>query len=109
MVLIIGDTTKEDTDWVPFEIRYAIDECKIPIIAAYPGRGRINSPSHMRFLWPRALELRIDDERANVIHIPFRQLPLADAISQFSHTAYPKGGGLGRYSAEAYRVWGITY
>lgn len=40
MVLVIGQTTKEDTDWVPFEIRYAVDECEIPIIAAYPGRGR---------------------------------------------------------------------
>src|SRR6266508_3153815 len=36
MVLIVGKTTKEDTDWVPLEIRYAIDECHIPIIAAYP-------------------------------------------------------------------------
>lgn len=108
MVLVIGQTTKEDTDWVPFEIRYAIDECEIPIIAAYPGRSRIDSPGNLRHLWPRALEIRIDDGRARVIHIPFKHAPLAAAIPQFSHVNYPKGGGLGRYSAEAYRSWGIA-
>lgn len=108
MVLVIGQTTKEDTDWVPFEIRYAIDECEIPIIAAYVGRGRIDLPSRLRHLWPRALEIRIDDGRAKVIHIPFRREPLADAISQFNYASYPTGGGLGRYSAEAYRSWGIA-
>jgi hypothetical protein len=108
MVLVIGETTREDTDWVPFEIRYAIDECEIPIIAAYSGRSRIDSPGRLRYLWPRALEIRIDDDRARVIHIPFRQLPLTDAISQFSHAKHPKGGGLGSYSAEAYRSWGIV-
>lgn len=108
MVLVIGQTTKEDTDWVPFELRYAIDECEIPIIATYPGRGRIISPDRLRHLWPRALEIRIDDGRARVIHIPFKQAPLATAISQFSPTKYPKGGGLGFYTAEAYRSWGIA-
>src|SRR4051812_31948637 len=33
MILIVGKTTREDTDWVPYEIRYAIDECALPIIA----------------------------------------------------------------------------
>src|SRR5438093_8188664 len=37
MVLIIGQTTRFDTDWVPFEIEQAVDSYKIPIIAAYPG------------------------------------------------------------------------
>ncbi len=37
MILIIGKTTKEDRDWVPLEISYAVDTCEIPIIAAYPG------------------------------------------------------------------------
>lgn len=45
MILIIGRTTKQDTDWVPFEIRYAIDQCRIPIIAAYTDYEYITSPS----------------------------------------------------------------
>src|SRR6266478_327669 len=35
LVLIIGKTTRLDTDWVPFEIASAIDTYEIPIIAAY--------------------------------------------------------------------------
>lgn len=29
MVLIVGKTTREDTDWVPLEIEYAIDVCEM--------------------------------------------------------------------------------
>src|SRR6266700_7984256 len=35
MVLIIGERTRYDTDWVPFEIEQAVDTYEIPIIAAY--------------------------------------------------------------------------
>ena len=34
MVLILGQSTQFDTDWVPFEIAYAVDSCNLPIIAA---------------------------------------------------------------------------
>lgn len=107
MILILGETTKEDTDWVPFEIRYAIDQCEIPIIAAYPGRGPIMMPNQLSHLWPKALDVRIRNGSAHVIHIPFLKLPLAAAASQFSHLKYPNGGGLGSYSREAYRSWGL--
>jgi hypothetical protein len=107
MVLVIGQTTKEDTDWVPFEIRYAIDQCEIPIIAAYPDYEWIMAPSKLSSLWPEALAVRIHDGRAHVIHIPFKKYPLAAAINQFSHNKYPLGGGLGYYSREAYESWGI--
>ena len=33
--LIISPNTKNDTDWVPYEIEYGVDNCKLPIIAAY--------------------------------------------------------------------------
>ena len=107
MVLIIGNTTKEDTDWVPFEIRYAVDECRIPIIAAYPGYDRISAPNELSGLWPGALSLRIQNNTAHVIHVPFKQQPLSDAIARFSHNQYPKGGGRGHYSREAYQSWGL--
>ena len=37
MVLIIGQTTAWDDDWVPFEIEKAVDHFKFPIIAVYTG------------------------------------------------------------------------
>lgn len=107
MILILGSTTRFDTDWVPFEIEYAIDTCEIPIIAAYPEYSRISDPDALGSLWPRSLTLRIDNATAHVIHVPFKQKPLADAVSQFSHNKYPNGGGLGIYDNDTYRQWGL--
>jgi hypothetical protein len=107
MVLIISPTTKNDTDWVPFEIEYAIDECDIPIIVAYTDFESILAPNLLSNLWPASLKKRIDNGTASCIHIPFKKTPLKDAISQFSHKNKPNGGGLGYYSREAYTSFGI--
>lgn len=107
MILIIGQTTRLDTDWVPFEIEYAVDTCKIPIIAAYPDYTYIMAPGELEPIWPRALATRIANNSAHVIHVPFRQEPLRDAVGQFSQSQYPNGDGLGYYSRETYQQWGF--
>lgn len=107
MILIIGDTTKNDRDWVPMEIEYAVDICDIPIIAAYPGCEYILYPQGLSTLWPKALKDRIENGSASVIHIPFKKEPIKDAISQFDHNNKPKDAGLGFYSKEAYKAFGI--
>lgn len=107
MVLIIGQTTREDTDWVPLEIEHAVDQCRIPIIAAYSGYSSILAPADLASLWPAALYERIVAGSAHVIHIPFRKEPLRDAVPRFSMNEYPLGGGLGHYSADTYRSWGL--
>src|SRR5882762_2391024 len=57
MVLIVGETTRLDTDWVPFEIEKAVDVYGIPIIAAYTFSGKpIRSPVALSGYWPKALE-----------------------------------------------------
>lgn len=105
MILIIGRTTSEDTDWVPFEIAHAIDRCRIPIFAAYTQYTRVLDSSGLRGLWPRALRERIDNGVAHVLHIPFSKAPLAHAISTFSYDRYPNGGGFGVYDLAAYQLW----
>ena len=106
MVLIIGKTTHLDNDWVPFEIRYAVDSCEIPIIAAYPGYNTILAPTRLRALWPTALETRIDNDTARVIHVPFKKEPLKAAISKFSHGNLPQGS-LTCWTRETYQRWGL--
>ena len=107
MILIVGKTTKEDTDWVPFEIEYAADTCEIPIIAAYPGNLKfIFDPSRFSHLWPEALKTRIRKNTASVIHIPFREEPLKEAVSQFTHNNLP-AGALSYYTEAVYRDWGL--
>ena len=107
-LIIIGDTTRFDNDWVPFEITKAIDDHKLPVIAVYPSYNCIVQPNHqdIRNLWPEALKSRIDNGRAKVIHIPFKHNPIKDAISQFSIQKYPKGS-LSYYGIDVYKKWGI--
>lgn len=106
MVLIIGDTTKNDKDWVPFEIEYAVDDCELPLIIAYTGYEYILNPSLLSNLWPQALKDRIDNRIVKAIHIPFKKEPLKDAMIQFNLTNKPSSS-LSYYSKEAYKIFGI--
>jgi hypothetical protein len=108
LLLIIGATTRLDTDWIPFEICYAIDNCKIPVIATYPGYDRVMDPGALSSLWPKALADRINNGTAKVIHVPFKKEPIADAVSQFDFNNPPKGS-LIHYSKEAYQSWGHVF
>lgn len=107
MLLILGPSTRLDTDWVPFEIEYAVDTCKIPIIAAYPDYSCIVRPQDLYSLWPYALATRIQAGSAHVIHVPFKKGPLTHAVTTFSHQNFPLGGGLGIYDEQSYRHWGL--
>jgi hypothetical protein len=108
MLLIVGGTTRLDTDWVPFEVGKAVDEYEIPIIVAYTVfTEAIRKPSALSGYWPPALKKRIDNGTAHAIHVPFKQAPIYDAIDQFSHDSLPNGGGLGIYDDPAYLGWGI--
>ena len=106
LLLIIGETTKNDTDWVPFEICYAIDECEIPVIAAYTDYDYVLEPLDLSNLWPSALKTRIYDDTAKVLHIPFRKEPIKAAIEEMSPTYMPEGP-LVYYTRDAYKKWGL--
>lgn len=105
-VLIIGQTTRFDDDWVPFEIEQAVETYDLPIIAAYPGYDYIMAPAELAALWPSALGNRIHRGTARVIHIPFKKQPITDAIEQFDHENLPKTG-LTYYTQETYQSWGL--
>ena len=106
MVLIIGETTRFDDDWIPFEIEQAVDTYELPIIAAYTGYNYIGTPENMRNFWPQALADRINNKTSRVIHIPFKKEPLKEAIDQFTHDKLPSGP-LTYYVREAYVKWGL--
>lgn len=108
MVLILTAPTKNDTDWVPFEIAYAVDVCQIPIIAVYPDYASILAPAELSNYWPPALASRITNGTARVIHIPFKLPAVLDSIEQFgvSNTAYPTNG-YGFYNRETQIGWGL--
>lgn len=106
MVLIIGPTTRTDTDWVPFEIMAAVDDYGLPIVAVYPGYDWVTYPQGLSQLWPQALGTRINNGKARVLHIPFKQVVVDTAIRQFDITNLPVGG-LTHYTVETYWQMGI--
>ena len=111
MVLIIGETTRYDRDWVPFEITQAVERYSLPIIASYPDIGaedltheRRNIPEH---LWPTALKKGIAEGTAGVVHVPFSQRPLMEAIEQFGVNGSRPEGGKCLYTRQTYKNWGV--
>lgn len=91
MILILGSTTKNDTDFVPYEIEYAIDTCQIPIIVAYTKYSSILHPNSHRDAWPLALRQRIDNGSASAIHIAFNRNLIDTAIDRYNLNNKPKG------------------
>lgn len=107
MVLIIGKTTKLDTDWVPYEIEQAVDTYALPIIAVYTDYCPILEPAQYWPHWPEALADRISKKTARVIHIPFKKAPIKDAIERFSHNNLPDAA-LCYYTLDTYRNWELA-
>jgi hypothetical protein len=108
-LLILTKTTKNDTDWVSFEIAYAIDNCELPLILAYPDFNSIMAPAALHEYWPPALKSRIENGSARAIHIPFKKDPVLDALGQFNinNKNYPTDG-YGFYTREAHQQWGLV-
>jgi hypothetical protein len=108
MILIIGETTRKDTDFVPYEIEYAVDTCGLPIICAYTGYSSILNPKSHRAEWPPALTKRIDSKTVLAIHIPFKKKVIDTAIRQFHLTNLPSGP-LSYYSKTAQQGLGVAF
>ena len=106
MVLILGQTTKYDTDWVPFEIEHAVDRCRIPLIVTYTDYSSICDPAALSMLWPTALSGRIAAQTVKAVHVPFKQQILDDAIRRFNLTSLPDGS-LVHYTREGHRRFGV--
>ena len=92
LVLLVGNTTRLDTDFVPYEIEYAIDRCNLPVIVVYVNhKTRItkNCPQHLVNLLPKSLKTRIDNDNVKTIHIPFRERIISKAIEDYNHNNFP--------------------
>ena len=93
MLLFVGNTTRFDDDFVPYEINYAIKNCKLPIIVCYVGERNpiVDSiPTRLKKLWPVALKDAMENNEVKTIHIPFREKIIEQAINQFSISNQPK-------------------
>lgn len=76
MLLLVGNKTKYDDDFVPYEICHAVDKCNLPIIVCYVSydyRITKSTPNSLIALWPPALKERIENDSIKTIHIPFKE------------------------------------
>lgn len=108
LLLVVSAATRGDADWIPFEIACAVDQCRIPIIAAYPDYDAILAPAALCDDWPDALDARIASGAARVIHVPFRRAAVRDAIIQFGveNDGYPSNG-YGCFDRDTQARWGL--
>lgn len=106
-VLILGDKTKFDRDWVPFEISFAADSCKLPFIIAYTGYSVVVDPSALAELWPEALARRIWSGQIRAIHVPFQKSAVDEAIRTFNLSNLPSGS-LVHWDLNSHRHFGIS-
>jgi hypothetical protein len=106
LLLVIENTDQADNEWISMEIGYAVDQCKLPIIAAYTKYDYVLAPKFLSALWPGALKSRIEANIAHVMHIPFKKKPIKTAMNQFNPSNRPKGP-LAHYPEETYQKWGL--
>ena len=92
-LLLVGDKTKDDDDFVPAEIEYAIKNCNLPIIVCYVNeKQRITGsiPARLKNKWPPSLNKLINSGEVKTIHIPFKEKILNEALNDISITNQPK-------------------
>jgi len=107
MVVILSEKTRNHGSMLLYELRMAIDYYKIPLIVAYPNFEYILNPRLLSEYWPSALRLRVDNESARAIHIPFKKNILLSAIRQFSVNDDPLQCPLHYYTIDAYKEFGV--
>lgn len=107
MILILGDSTKYDDDWVPFEIKYGVDVCQLPIFVVYTDYDYILDPLSLSYHWPSSLTARINNNSVRTIHIPFNKETILYSINNYSINNLPPNI-ICWYLEQQYREWGET-
>ncbi|ULB11827.1 TIR domain-containing protein [Cereibacter azotoformans] len=106
MVVIISNDTRKSGSLLSWEIEQAVDYYEIPLIIAYAGRNTVLDPLLLSNFWPTSLRMRIDNDSAQAIHIPFKKDAMLDAIRRFSVNGEKLKGSKIFYTREAHVHWG---
>ena len=108
MILILTDNTRPDRELLNYEIKKAI-ELGLPIIICYTSvQSPIYNPNYLKPYWPHELRVGIENGTAKCIHIPFKKLPIFDAVSQFSIHGKDILNSYSFYGLDAYKKFGLA-
>ena len=93
-MLLVGDKTRLDDDYIPFEIEYAVKECGLPVIICFVNeRNRLTTKtyrSELDKLIPQSLKDLMKNNEVKTIHIPFRERIMSKALDDFDFNNMPK-------------------
>ena len=93
-MLLVGDKTRLDDDYIPFEIEYAIKECRLPVIICFVNeRNRLTTKtytSELDKLIPQLLKDLMKSNEVRTILIPFRERIMSKALDDFDVNNMPK-------------------
>jgi len=102
VLAIISSKTRKSGSMLSYEIEKAVDQYQLPLIITYTDYDIVAEPELLSSYWPTALSMRINNETAKAIHIPFIKPTILDAIGQFTCSNLP-ATSLNRYTEGAYR------
>ena len=105
MVVILSKDTRKSGSMLSFEIEKAVDTYSLPLIIAYTGCNSILEPKMLSNRWPNALQTRINNGKANAIHIPFKKEAILEAIGTYT-VNNPLDNPLTYYDRETQVRWG---
>jgi len=99
---ILSKDTRATGSMLSYEIEQVVDRYEIPLILTYPDFEIVCDPASLAHRWPNALRDRIQTGKGTMIHIPFKQGAILDAITYQTVHNYSISGNMNFYSREAH-------
>jgi Thoeris protein ThsB, TIR-like domain len=94
ILIILSSDTRKSGSMLSYEIEYAVDTLKLPLIIAYVDYKVVATPLDLSSYWPTVLHDKMkekvivdgektDEDKVKAIHIPFIKDVVLSAISRF--------------------------
>ena len=80
LLLILSERTRVSAGLLSWEIEFAANYCKLPIVCAYTGCSEVDAEAINSAWWPEALRRSVTGGQAEAVHVPFQPRALARAF-----------------------------
>lgn len=81
LLVILSERTRHSAGWLSWEIGFAADTCRLPIVCAYT-HSSAASQVERRAWWPDALHDVAAREVTHLAHVPFHPQTLAEVFTR---------------------------
>ena len=84
LLLILSERTAGSGGWISWEIEFASQQRRLPIVCAYTGRVHSHEHSSCTAWWPEALRNAARASALRIEHVPFRPHALAEVFQRLN-------------------------